>query len=288
MLWNAHPWLCCPTNFISGLTLSEEKAPGLCEEQERDMFWTIFKRHLRTIQEAIKEEGKVTRILTWYGKCWEGYFNFYHVELWRLHVASRDGHFAAVYHTGLSAQPNASRDSTEKLTVAQSKNMRKLDALHTYNLGMHAILNDSTVDLKPSHWWPYCRTTQSSGWSRNQSWEEKDFQKTLFTLKKFKEQTQLVSGCSVSQAQEHHILSHLKNQAGIWSTSSSPCFRTAAKYPTLTASGFKFPAALHTDHSSGGSFPSRPLWRNHAREADHVNSLSLWMKGMQRGMGMKD
>lgn len=132
MLWNAHPWLCCPTNFISGLTLSEEKAPGLCEEQERDMFWTIFKRHLRTIQEAIKEEGKVTRILTWYGKCWEGYFKFYHVELWRLHVASRDGHFAAVYHTGLSAQPNASRDSTEKLTVAQSKNMRKLDASLTY------------------------------------------------------------------------------------------------------------------------------------------------------------
>lgn len=43
VLWNAHPWLCCLSNFISGMTLSEEKASGLYEELEIDMFWTFVK-----------------------------------------------------------------------------------------------------------------------------------------------------------------------------------------------------------------------------------------------------
>lgn len=100
--------------------------------------------------------------------------------------------------------------------------------------------------------------------SRSQRWEEKVSENILFTWKKFKEQTQLVSGYGMSQAQGRHILSDVKKQAGIWSTSSSPRFRTAAKHPALmlTVSGFEFPPALHTDHSSGGSLPSRPLWRN--------------------------
>ena len=108
------------------------------------------------------------------------------------------------------------------------------------------------------------RTTWSSGWDCLLKKSELEEERVWKHLKKFKERTQLVSGYGVSQAQGRHIVGHLKKQAGIWSMGSSPCFRTTAKHPTLmlTVSGSKFPPALHTYHSSGGSCPSRALWRN--------------------------